>query len=177
MSGPAVVRDAISLWQPWATEMALGFKTIETRSWQPRSLRSGTWVAIHASKRWTPEQESTWRRHRTIFLVETGRKIDVLQPPLGAVVAVGRFAEALHTGRFTEPPWIEELPSLEQMLGDYTLNRYGWRFGVVVPIKPVPCRGAQGLFTLPADVSEIVARRAAEAIREREAARQAPTVS
>lgn len=27
---------AISLWQPWATLMAIGAKTIETRSWSTR---------------------------------------------------------------------------------------------------------------------------------------------
>lgn len=43
---------AISLWQPWASLMASGHKSIETRSWSTH-LRG--LVAIHAAKRWTLE--------------------------------------------------------------------------------------------------------------------------
>lgn len=40
----------ISLWEPWASLMAIGAKKIETRSWAT-SYRG--WLAIHAAKRWT----------------------------------------------------------------------------------------------------------------------------
>ncbi len=47
---------AISLWQPWAS--AIGphpeQKHLETRSWQT-PYRG--WLAIHAAKRWTKEQQ------------------------------------------------------------------------------------------------------------------------
>lgn len=32
---------AISLWQPWASAMALGLKSIETRHWSPASGEIG----------------------------------------------------------------------------------------------------------------------------------------
>lgn len=45
---------ALTLWQPWASLIALGVKTIETRSWAaPKSL-IGQRIAIHASKRGLP---------------------------------------------------------------------------------------------------------------------------
>lgn len=37
----------ISLWQPWATLIAIGEKKIETRSWNPYYRG---WMAIHAAK-------------------------------------------------------------------------------------------------------------------------------
>ena len=42
---------AISLWQPWASLIAAGAKTIETRSWAPPKAIIGQRIAIHAAKR------------------------------------------------------------------------------------------------------------------------------
>jgi hypothetical protein len=42
---------AISLWQPWASLIAHGVKTIETRSWAPPKSLLGQRIAIHAAKR------------------------------------------------------------------------------------------------------------------------------
>ena len=42
---------AVTLYQPWASLIALGHRTTETRSWPaPRSL-VGSRIAIHAGKR------------------------------------------------------------------------------------------------------------------------------
>jgi len=51
---------AITLWQPWATAMAAGFKTIETRPWPAPKNLIGQRIAIHAAKRlnWKDEQAS-----------------------------------------------------------------------------------------------------------------------
>ena len=44
---------ALSLWQPWASAIALGHKRIEPRHWTTsyRGL-----IAIHAAKRWTADE-------------------------------------------------------------------------------------------------------------------------
>ena len=42
---------AISLWQPWASAIAIGEKTIETRSWWTPHRGA---LAIHAAKTDTP---------------------------------------------------------------------------------------------------------------------------
>ena len=44
---------AISLWQPWATAIAVGVKQIETRHWKT-DYRGP--IAIHAAKRWTRDE-------------------------------------------------------------------------------------------------------------------------
>lgn len=43
---------AISLWQPWASLVAVGAKKIETRSWATKYRGS---LAIHATKKWNLE--------------------------------------------------------------------------------------------------------------------------
>ena len=42
---------AITLHQPWATLIALGIKTVETRSWPAPERLLGQVIAIHAGKR------------------------------------------------------------------------------------------------------------------------------
>ncbi len=43
--------NALTLHQPWASLIALGIKTIETRSWGARHSATGQPLAIHAAKR------------------------------------------------------------------------------------------------------------------------------
>jgi len=53
MSGPALpaALPAITLWQPWATWIALRWKTIETRPHPHLARLAGFRVALHAGKR------------------------------------------------------------------------------------------------------------------------------
>jgi len=43
---------AITLWQPWASWILLGWKGIETRTHARLASLAGKWVAIHAGQRW-----------------------------------------------------------------------------------------------------------------------------
>src|SRR5688500_9634413 len=40
---------ALTLWQPWASLVAVGVKTIETRSWPAPNSLNGERIAIHAA--------------------------------------------------------------------------------------------------------------------------------
>ena len=48
---------AITLHQPWASLIAEGIKTIETRSWAPSREIIGQRIAIHAAKRKSTEED------------------------------------------------------------------------------------------------------------------------
>ena len=81
---------AISLWQPWATLIAVGAKRLETRSWESRYQGE---LAIHAAKRWTADahdliQESPFRE------ALQGHRM-----PRGVIVAVVRLTGCLRTAR------------------------------------------------------------------------------
>lgn len=118
---------ALSLWQPWASLIALGFKTFETRSWKtPYRGR----VAIHATKieQLTPALNRLLRAQGEL--------------PLGAIVATAELVE-VHP--------VEDvrgmLPALELELGNYADGRYAWRLAHVRALSnPIPARGAQGLW-------------------------------
>jgi hypothetical protein len=76
---------AISLWQPWATLVAIGAKRIETRGWSPWYRGA---LVIHASKRFAvPERDlCDW----PIFKVALARGgyTSWKELPLGAAVCL-----------------------------------------------------------------------------------------
>lgn len=141
---------AISLWQPWASAMALGFKRIETRHW--RTNYTGL-LAIHAAKRWTrAEQEFT------TMLRTNGIGIPFTLP-LGAVVATVRLVECRPTERIV-PKLKAKGPAglVEFNLGNYDAGRWGWIFVDIKPLAaPIPFKGAQGFFDVPDELLREVA--------------------
>lgn len=129
---------AVSLWQPWASAMALGLKRIETRHWST-SYRGP--MAIHAAKRWTAEERDFLEDQ-----VRSGFYPAEAEPMhFGAIVAVGRLVNITRTEQLAHA-----ISSLELSWGNYGPRRYGWLFEDIRPLpEPVPFRGAQGLFEVP----------------------------
>ena len=125
---------AISLWQPWASAIALGYKRIETRSW-PTKHRG--LIAIHAAKRWTADERQT----AEIFESQYGLT-GLATAPRGCIVAIAKIVSVRPTEHL-----IDEISNIEEMLGNYGPNRYGWMLEDVRKLEhPVPWRGMQGLF-------------------------------
>ena len=86
---------AISLHQPYASLIAYGIKTLETRS---RAIHHRGEIAIHASKRFTSVERATWGRFhggwRETFPCLSG---DHSFPPLGVVVAVAEVTACIRS--------------------------------------------------------------------------------
>lgn len=133
---------AISLWQPWATAIAVGVKKIETRHWAPPQTVYGQRIAIHAAKRWGPDERAFAAQAR---IFSRGAIPEVI--PLGAIIAtcvVSAWRDA----------WLEDqegrISPMEKYFGNYAPNRYAWVLTGVVPLpSPIPYRGAQGFFNVP----------------------------
>lgn len=131
---------AISLWQPWATLIALGHKRYETRSWG--TAYRGP-LAIHAAKRpMGPDGRG--------LLVELdeihGISIDPRALPFGAIVAVGRLADCRQMSiDMCRSIWSAAGP--EFAVGGWAPGRWAWRLEDIRALpEPSPFRGAQGLF-------------------------------
>lgn len=142
---------ALSLWQPWASAIALGIKTVETRSWSTKYR--GT-LLIHATQRF-PREALEFARMEA----EVGRLPERL--PLGAVVAVATLA--------TVQPAMECVPSfspeasIERLYGDYSPGRWGWVLRDVRALpEPIPASGGQGLWR----PSDMLVRDVADALGE-----------
>ena len=139
----------LTLHQPYASLMAAGLKSIETRSW--RTSWQGL-VAIHAGKSEDPGEG--YLRAKMIGLISRAQRLpfgwstDRLQPPsrgvlpLGAIVAVGELRECERTEFLLH--LVTGTP--EMQFGDYSAGRFGWMFDRIVPLpKPLIYRGVQGI--------------------------------
>lgn len=155
---------ATSLWQPWATAVALGSKRIETRSW-PTKHRGP--LIIHAAKRMNRAEMMTIQRelHWTAALHEVfNGDVRFIQDclPFGAIVATCDLVDCRPSESFTT----EELDRArrvdlggwtERDMGDFGPGRFGWVLENIQALAdPIPYRGMQGLFNIPDEVLRTV---------------------
>lgn len=136
---------ALSLWQPWASLIAIGAKSIETRSWE--TLYRGP-LAIHAAKKDGILLGDGFLNARQAFR-DLGLQ-DSPQLPHGAIVATCELVDCL----LITPTGLERgsvripFPSFaEQSFGNYTPGRFAWLLANVQRLEtPIPCVGRQRLF-------------------------------
>lgn len=133
---------ALTLYQPWASAIAFGAKSIETRSW--RTDYRGP-IAIHAAAR-RPEDLADYhgRAFAARELERRAGRISAL--PLRAFVAVAELVDVIPTHLLNPEP-------LEAAFGDFDPGRYGWILADVRRLpEPVPYQGARGLWEVPTAV-------------------------
>lgn len=134
---------ALTLWQPWATLIAIGAKTIETRSWGT-DYRGP--LAIHAAKRPMRDGEITATMTRALALAGYESLTEL---PMGAVVCVCDLIEVFPTAQLELPAPVEQIgvPDSEYDFGDLSPGRFGWRLANVRALAPpVRCPGARNLW-------------------------------
>jgi hypothetical protein len=146
---------ALSLWQPWATFVAVEAKKLETRGW-PTKHRGA--LAIHATQGMPAEARRFCRENAFARGVldawgfeesGTGRGCGILQR--SSVVAV---VDVLDCVEIT--PELE-LGDQERAFGIYAPGRFAWKLGNVRRLdRPVLARGRQGLWTLDEAVERAV---------------------
>ena len=128
----------LSFAQPWATLAALGAKRTDTRSWGTRYRGP---LLIHAGGK---------TDRGFLNSPEVRGLLGDLEPPNGAVVAVCRLADCLHTEQMDPSP-------RERLLGDFSPGRFGWVLEEVRALEtPIPARGHLGLWRPPVELLEAV---------------------
>ena len=143
----------ITIWQPYATMLAIQAKKHETRSWYT-SYRGP--IAIHAAKKMNEELACSIRTSMILFAKHKfADRVDPLLAPLmhlswgdslGRILAVGRLNDCVPA----DLP--ETFDTLDRELGWFGKDRWAWRIGDVRLVKPYLIRGQQGLWELPKDV-------------------------
>jgi hypothetical protein len=150
----------ISLWQPWASLIAIGAKKVETRHWS--TSHRGPLV-IHAAK--TKDGYDDIISHRE----ENGERALRLRPPfgdvlraagyerlielpLGALLCVVDLVDCVPTESLAA-----KISEQERAFGNYGSGRFGWILeNVRVLPAPVPYRGAQGIFSVEENLLNLV---------------------
>lgn len=121
---------AITLWQPWATLIAIGAKEFETRHWAI-SFRGP--IAIHAAKRFDAEQYELCDKEPFRRVLRAAGYATPDDLPLGTVVAVARLAACYETS-----VWARGMSDQERAFGDWSPGRYAWRMADVAPPPASP---------------------------------------
>lgn len=128
---------AITIYQPWASLIAYGFKEFETRHWQPPRRHIGQLIAIHAGKQWGSNQQRWLTAYTRIF-----PEIGEMPVPLGCIVAICRLVEVVPSELL-----IGTVNPREKATGNFEPGRFGWRLEVVKRAEPpIDAQGKQGIW-------------------------------
>ena len=147
----------LTLWQPWATLVAIGAKKIETRSWQTQYRGP---LLIHAGASFPPKIKKhicmkepfhsvleKWNQSLGDKAASDFRTI----LPLGKIVCRVDLVDIKSTDSLNA--WHLGLSHQEAAFGDYGENRYGWFFANVKPLaEPIPFKGRQCISWIADDV-------------------------
>ncbi len=160
----------LSLWQPWATLVAIGAKTIETRSWQTPYRGK---IAIHASLNTPAEQRALcysdpffkplYHHVRPQFEAGASQQGNAIYRmlPKGCIVATCDLIDCWQVSGTPKPyygpylgydahggnkVWTVPPPEPELNFGNYAPGRWAWILDNIKPLaEPLPWKGAQGL--------------------------------
>ena len=134
--------NAISLWEPWASMMAMGFKKNETRHWYTKYRGP---LIIHAAKKILPKKD---RGLLSIWCFETAGFSPFHYPMnYGHIVCM---VDLVSCEKITEYNIPED--QIEQALGDYTPGRFMWKTANLKTFTPIPFKGSQGFFEIPNNI-------------------------
>ena len=126
---------ALTLWQPWATLIAIGDKPYETRSW-PTRYRGP--LAIHAAKTGEGIKRCDGDRAIEQPLSQAGYSLDTL--PVGVIVCTAHLTEVLTSDEAVRR-------NLADPFGDYSPGRFAWHLIDIRRLQPpIPATGHQGLW-------------------------------
>lgn len=135
---------AITIWQPWASLVAIGAKKIETRSW---ATKYRGLLAIHAAAK-TPGNCIVACHHEPFATVLKNAgffKGDTVYLPCGVVIATCNLVDCVPI----TPEFVATLSEQERTFGNYTPGRYAWILADVRRLdKPIPMNGRQRLWEL-----------------------------
>ncbi|AIQ15677.1 2-oxoglutarate dehydrogenase E1 [Paenibacillus sp. FSL H7-0357] len=131
----------LTIRQPWATLIALGEKSFETRSW--RTAYRGE-IAIHAGLK--IDKAVCLREPFQSVLARHGLTADNL--PAGVIVATGSLINCYEvTAGMAEEGWPY---GSEYIFGDYREGRFAWELTGVTPLEDnIPAKGRLGFWEHP----------------------------
>ena len=131
---------ALTIHQPWASLIALGYKKLETRSWRTRYRGP---IAIHAGKKLIP-----------VSFPMPHDFPDEISLPLGAFIGIANLSNiwGVRDMGATSPCYVtrkwltETFGAIEEVYGDLSNGRFAWDMESVETIEPILEQGRQGLW-------------------------------
>lgn len=133
---------ALSLWQPFASLVAAGIKTFETRSWKTEYRGP---LLIHASL-YCPDEEVRLLAAKDPRFRDAIEKIGPMANwPRGAALAIVDLVACQSTALIG----LDEVHR-EGAFGDFGPCRFAWKLNLLQVLPaPIPLKGRQGFFEVP----------------------------
>jgi hypothetical protein len=145
---------ALTLWQPWASLIAIGAKRVETRCWTTKYRGE---LAIHSAGNMPPNWLGA-SRHQAGFRDElaevlnsrrdrddrNGFRVDdaVRKLPFGKVLCIVRLQEIIPTALVRD-----EVSQRDRIFGNYEEGRYAWFLELKEVFDlPIPAKGSRMLW-------------------------------
>jgi hypothetical protein len=145
---------ALTLWQPWATLVAMEVKRIETRCWATKYRGE---IAIHSAAKLPPKwlgtssQSHVFRDQLTdVFGVRRDRVDDIVRGlPYGKVLCV----VCLTAIEEIDGELRDSISARERVFGNYGEGRYAWHLRMVEVFEPpIAAKGNRMLWNWNAEV-------------------------
>lgn len=133
----------LTVWQPWATFIAKGIKTFETRGWIPD--HSGR-ILIHASA----SHKLNWLELDIESLEEIYPDVKNWDYPLGAIVAEAELINCHQVEAVRD-----KLGEAERLCGNYSNGRYAWELTNVKPLFIPNVKGKQKLWKYAGNIEPL----------------------
>lgn len=122
---------ALTIWQPWVDCILFHGKDVENRGWRPPSYIIGQRIALHAGKKLDEDGILALRLSESLILPDSEWDAMEATSRRGAIVGtvIVRGSISRSASRWFHGPW-------------------GWILEDARPLRPIPCRGAQGLWRM-----------------------------
>jgi len=143
---------ALTLHRPWDQAITRLSKAIENRTWKPPQSAMDHVIAIHAGLKWDEDGAEF------IAMLEGPQwEFFDADSPTG-IVGVARIVGWFNTiTDERKAAWNREHMVKEHRWSPWRSGPYCWVLADRRPLPmPVPCKGAQGLWTVPTDVERAV---------------------
>jgi len=123
----------ITLWQPWAQWIMLGWKTIETRTHSRFASLENKIIYIHAGGKWDKSALNLARPYLTKEQIE--QTIDII-PMKSAIIC------SAHISKFD---LLNNTHSKDALI-ECNTERWGLFLNDIKQIEPIYCKGSQGIW-------------------------------
>jgi hypothetical protein len=136
----------ITLWQPWASFIALGWKTIETRTHDRFKNLKGETIGIHAGNKWDKDwYELTWEYfsfEQRRYTIDVYDQFEVENSNVkGNIICIATVESA---------GWLFKKDSQKALINcdpkELGFHRFGLCLSDIINITPIPVKGKQGIW-------------------------------
>jgi hypothetical protein len=135
---------AITLWQPWATLIILGIKSVETRSFFIAGFGD---IVIHAALHKDKECRNFAESPIVKPLLQAAGYNNYDALPFGQVLGIVNYYDVLPTEEAAKDKRVDYR---QLLLGDFHSNRYALFLKYVRRLEePYPWKGQQGIWNYP----------------------------